>query len=120
MHPASHIHEIYIVTRVLLALACILATAFPIYYSCTRWRQTRLGQALMAHALGYAATLDTTFVYSFAVPDSLLVYRVINLLVIGFVLVGAISLPMMLYYYRHYQHKPIEAREDLHGKAFES
>lgn len=52
-------------------IAAICTTAFPVFYSFLRWRQTWVGKALMLQGLAFAAAMDLTILFWFLPPESI-------------------------------------------------
>lgn len=77
-------HDVQVLTvwiQLCLLLAAFFATLFPVLYSFAPWWSTRLGRALMLQGIAFALALDLTLLFSFWVPEDILVLFWVNAIV---------------------------------------
>lgn len=94
-------HDIETLTHVLeivLTIAAIFATAFPVIYMFFPWYSTWLGRFVMLHAISLALALDMTVLFQHWTPKDILVYFWIQLVIFGMIAVAKAGMCAMLLY----------------------
>lgn len=87
--------------HVCLVIAAICTTMFPILYSLSPWRSTRLGQVLMLQGIAFALAMDLTALFTFWVPPSFKFRLIIDGVVLTFIAVTTSALTILLYLIQH-------------------
>lgn len=94
--------------RVVQFIACICATAFPIFYAFSRWYASWLGRLLMLQGVALAAALDASLIFQFMRDNPNVMLRfVVYALVLTLIAIATAALTFMVVrmnYHRYLQH----------------
>lgn len=90
------IHTLLHWLRVVLIVAAICATLFPILYLFSHWWSTMLGRLLMLQGVAFALALDVTCLFTYWRPTDILVEFWIDVIVFTLIAVATASLTVMM------------------------
>lgn len=82
-------------------IAALGATAVPILYSFSKWRERRLGQLFMLQAVSFALAIDFTFLFNIWTPKSILVLFWLNALVFTMIAISTSALAWLMWRLNH-------------------
>lgn len=92
------------VIRTCMWIAAFFTTLFPVLYSFSPWRSTRVGQLLMFQAIAFALAIDVTLLFQYWAPmDHILVIFWVNLLVFAALAASTGALTFMMWKMNHPQ-----------------
>lgn len=93
-------HTLLIVIRVVLAIAAIATTIFPVLYFFSPWWRSHLGRAVMLEALSVAFAIDiTAYAQFFRTTNNIWVIFWVNLSFLVFISLASLYLTAALLYY---------------------
>ena len=87
--------------RIFLIGAAICVTSVPVIYAFYPWRTRRLGQLFMLQAFMFAVAIDTSLLFSFWRPDSILVRFVVNMILLVGLAVSTLGMAVHIWKLSH-------------------
>lgn len=86
------IHWLHIVVWI----AAVCATLFPIIYAFSPWFSTVLGRVLMLQSVSFALALDVTLLFAYWHPDDILIIFWTDVMVFTLIAISTVALTFML------------------------
>jgi hypothetical protein len=110
-----------IVGRILLIVATITTTSFPVLYAFSPWHKRPLGRAFMLEALTVAFAIWLKFILTFFLADgprTILLWM--NVIILGLIIIFTSALTILLWRIRSAAKREVDAFVREHTEFFDN
>jgi hypothetical protein len=113
------IETLRMITRIVLVIAAIGSTSFPVVYAFSPWRTRAVGRVLMLLGVSLALAVDLTVLFIFWTPSSIMLRFWINILILSAIAISTFSVTWTMWRLNHPIRKKVHIKMQLSSGVYD-